>query len=145
MSPKSLFLLALTVAVCVVTGPRTYSQDNSVALSVSVSVADKGNTGTLSVSLGPPKGLHIKTTPAPEFSADTTSPIKVTSKMRFRAAKNGLLDTKKPLEIDFSIPREIPAGTYPLKGTLRWFLCSDKEGWCRMDRKDISVNVVVAR
>jgi hypothetical protein len=143
MSPTHIALTALLAAFAF--APPASSQDNQVALSVSVAFAGTGHSGTLSVMLEPAEGLHVNAVPAPEFAPDTASPLTVSGTLRFTTTKNGQLDTTRPLEVDFSLPEGTPAGTYALKGTLRWFLCSDKEGWCRMDRRNISVTIAAGR
>jgi hypothetical protein len=119
--------------------------DVMVSISVSLDQPSAGGKGTVAMTLTPGKDLYIKANPAPEFTPDTAGAFRVASALRFMKTSDGHLDTHHPLAFDFSIPDGTPAGTYRLTGTLRWFLCSDGEGWCRMDRRTMSVQFVVAR
>jgi hypothetical protein len=127
--------------------PLTFCQPAAsgtpLSLSVSVNHTTAGGKGTLAIMLTPGKDLYVKAKPGPEFAPDSAGPACVTSGLRFAKTADGRLDTNHPLELDFSIPDGTPVGTYRLAGTLRWLVCSDSAGWCRMDRRTMSVQLVV--
>lgn len=61
--------------------------------------------------------------------------------------KNGeeYLDLKGPIEIPFSVSLEAKRGDHQLKGKIKYFACSLKEGWCLKSSTKFSASFYTRR
>ena len=53
------------------------------------------------------------------------------------------LDTKAPVGFPVALASGVEKGIHPVKGTVVYFYCSQREGWCRKGSAEISFNVDV--
>ena len=106
----------------------------------------RGGTGELILTLTPKEGIHINTDPPMEFEFEKDSsihPLKITSLPT--NSKTGYLITDQPVRYSFSLDNKISKGTHSLKGSVRYFFCSDTEGWCNRFVQPINLRFTVAR
>ena len=100
-----------------------------------------GAAGTLSFQFIPAEGIHVNTNPAIELVTEKNSPFTITGEPKFTKDKHGYLNTAKKVRVTFSAKKGTPAGKYALKGSLRYFFCSDKDGWCNRHAQPIEISV----
>jgi len=62
-----------------------------------------------------------------------------------KAEKTGYLDTKRPIKYSFTLDNKIKKGKHTLKGTVRYFFCSDTEGWCNRSSQPIQLTFTVTQ
>ncbi|MBW7888739.1 MAG: hypothetical protein H3C35_10350 [Bacteroidetes bacterium] len=107
-----------------------------------VSSAQKGE---LSFLLSPNAGIHVNTEPLFEILLDKDSHFTVNEEPVFSKNKEGYLAVTKPVLFTFSPKKGTAPGKYSLKGTLRYFFCSDAEGWCNRFSQPIDVTIEIGR
>ena len=105
-----------------------------------------GTTGEIALTLTPNEGIHINTDPAPEFEFEKNSfvhPVGITSLPKNE--KTGYLDATQPVKYSFALGKNVPNRKYVLKGTVRYFFCSDAEGWCNRFVQPFELRYTVTR
>lgn len=103
-----------------------------------------GGKGTLNISFKPNKGIYIHAEPEVEVELDSN--IVIIEKVQLSTEENGdYLDIKKPVKANFKIRNNLKEGTYKLKGSLIYFYCSEKEGWCSRFKQPINLNLKVVK
>jgi len=53
------------------------------------------------------------------------------------------LDTSLPVAFAVALNPKAPKGEQPVKGTVTYFYCSKREGWCRKGTSDVAFTVAV--
>ncbi len=105
-----------------------------------------GAKGEIVVSFAPEEGMHINTDPAVEFEFEKDSLVHFTGVTSMpKVAKTGYLDTKRPIKYSFTLDKDIPKGKHSLKGTIRYFFCSDVEGWCNRSSQPLELTFTVTQ
>ncbi len=90
-----------------------------------------GDTGTVFVFLTPNEGVHVNTEPPVEYEFEKKPHISFSAKAVMpKDSVTGYLDVQQPVSISFTLGKKISAGTYTIKGKMKYFFCSEKEGWC---------------
>jgi len=106
----------------------------------------QGATGEIVVSFAPDEGIHINTDPAIEFEFDKDPLVHFTGVVSMpKMAKTGYLDTKRPVKYTFTLDKKIPKGKHTLKGSMKYFFCSDTEGWCNRSSQPIELTFSVSQ
>jgi hypothetical protein len=105
-----------------------------------------GAKGQIVVYLTPAKGIHINTNPEMQFDfqkIDHVHFLGITTMPKQK--KTGYLDSARPVRYTFAVDKTMEKGTYTLKGTVQYFLCSDVEGWCNRFTQPIELTFSVAK
>jgi len=90
--------------------------------------------------------MHINTDPAVEFEFEKNPLVHFTGVTSMpKAEKTGYLDTKRPIKYSFTLDNKIKKGKHTLKGTVRYFFCSDTEGWCNRSSQPIQLTFTVTQ
>jgi len=134
-------------ALCVFSAnSSTISDDDYVKVDIKVSPKQlKANgQGELVVQFKPQSGIHINLEPPIQLTLDENQSIAfLPTQAKPSKTREGYLNTKKPLKYKFKVANSITPGNAVIKGKLKYFYCSDEEGWCRMATKDIQVTVTI--
>src|SRR5208283_2502184 len=105
-----------------------------------------GAKGEIVVSFAPEEGIHINTDPAIEFQFEKDTLVHFTGVASMpKVEKTGYLDTKRPIKYSFTLDKNIPKGKHTLKGSVRYFFCSDTEGWCNRSSQPIQLTFTVTQ
>jgi hypothetical protein len=106
----------------------------------------RGGTGEIILYLTPNEGIHINTDPAMEFEFEKQSSVHFLGITSLPTnAKTGYLITEQPIKYSFTLDKSISKGKHSLKGTVRYFFCSDTEGWCNRFVQTIDLRFTVTR
>ena len=106
----------------------------------------RGGTGEIILSLIPNEGIHINTDPAMEFEFEKQSSVHFLGITSLPAnAKTGYLNAEQPIKYSFALDKNISRGKHSIKGTVRYFFCSDTEGWCNRFVQPIELRYTVTR
>ncbi len=105
----------------------------------------KAKSGKISFLLSPAEGIHINTNPAFDFVLEKNSSFEVKGEPIFKKNKNLYLATSSPVIYTFIAKEGVGPGTQTLKGSFRYFYCSDKEGWCNRHVQPIEVLVEISK
>ncbi|MBI2427270.1 MAG: hypothetical protein HYV29_00455 [Ignavibacteriales bacterium] len=93
----------------------------------------------------PNDGIHINTEPMFELKLDKDSHFEISGEPRYGKNEKGYLDITKPIEFSIKTKNGIQPGTYPFKGNLFYFYCSDTEGWCNRFKQPVELTITVIR
>lgn len=144
--PTFAFLALLLAIGPASAGSLRLTANKSVTVDVVVkdTLLAAGATGTIAFSFQPVDGIHINLTPPLSFKLDTAG----------RAALSGdlvlpkgapYLNTSAPVLQRYVIPKDAAPGRIIVKGTLTYFYCSDKDGWCSKFKQPIEIALTVRR
>jgi hypothetical protein len=103
------------------------------------------HAGTLSITLTPATGVHVNSTPAPEFLPDSGSSILLKGSLKVPVATDGKLPAGSTLIQNFRVAPSLRSDTLTIGGTLSCFCCSDTEGWCVKSRQHVTATILVKR
>ena len=96
------------------------------------------------ITFKPVEGIHINLQPALSFSLDSASLATLSGGLAL--PKGGpYLNTSAPVMQRFTISGKARPGRLMLKGTLTYFYCSDKEGWCSRFKQPVEIALTVRR
>jgi len=59
------------------------------------------------------------------------------------AAEPKYLDTSLPVAFPVALSPKAPKGEQPVKGTVTYFYCSKREGWCKKGTSEVAFTVAV--
>lgn len=107
-------------------------------------IVKPGGTGEIILSLTPAEGIHINTDPTLEVELEKSRyvhPVGITSLTK--DIKTGYLDANRPVRFAFRLSKDAAKGKHVLKGTVRYFYCSDVEGWCNRFEQPLELSIVV--
>lgn len=105
-----------------------------------------GGTGEVEVYLTPNEGIHINTDPAMEFEFERTPSVHFAGITALpKNEKTGYLDVTRPVKYSFTLDKNISKGRRSLRGTVRYFFCSDMEGWCNRFVQPFELRFTVTR
>lgn len=110
-----------------------------VEASISPKRLSRGQEGKITLKISVEKGIIIS--PQPSFIIEFNPSGEVILPKNFFTAsdlevetseENGAeyLNLKKPINIPFSVSLKAERGNHILKGKIKYFACSKKEGWC---------------
>lgn len=106
----------------------------------------QGGAGKIILYLTPNEGIHINTDPAMEFEFEKQPFIYCTGMTSLPTnTKTGYLIPEKPIQYSFTLDKKISKGKHSLKGSVRYFFCSDTEGWCNRFVQPIDLHFTVTR
>ncbi len=106
----------------------------------------RGGTGEIILYLTPNEGIHINTDPVMEFEFEKQSSVRFLGITSLPTnAKTGYLNTEQPIKYSFALDKNISKGKHSIRGTVRYFFCSDTEGWCNRFVQLIDLRYTVTR
>ncbi len=106
----------------------------------------RGGTGEIILYLTPNEGIHINTDPAMEFEFERQSSVHFLGITSLPTnAKTGYLKAEQPIRYSFALDKNISKGKHSIKGIVRYFYCSDTEGWCNRFVLPIDLRYTVTR
>jgi hypothetical protein len=129
------------------TAPKT--NDNVVFVaSAKTTTASAGGSVTVKFSLLPKDGFHINIENNPAMIVKIDSPLVASAdgdpKITKRP-KTVFLDDSKPVLQKLKLSNELKPGPVTIRGTLTYFYCSDKEGWCSKFTQPFEVEVKITK
>ena len=106
----------------------------------------RGGKGEIILTLTPNEGIHINTDPAMEFEFEKQSNVRFLGITSLPTnAKTGYLNADQPVKYSFAVDKNISKGKHSIKGTVRYFYCSDTEGWCNRFVQPVDLRFTVTR
>lgn len=103
-----------------------------------------GAIGEIILTFTPEEGIHINTEPAMEFEFEKTTSVHFTGIASLpKAPTTGYLDARRPVKYAFTLDKKIRKGKHILKGIVRYYFCSDAEGWCNRFTQPIQLTLTV--
>jgi hypothetical protein len=147
--------LVATLALVIITGLQpitdhhTSAYDNKyVRFEYTLNRASfaPGDTGTVFIFLTPNEGVHVNTEPPVDYEFEKQPQITFGEKAVMpKDSITGYLDAQQPVAISFTLDKKIPAGTYTVKGKMKYFFCSEKEGWCNQFVQPLTLTIQVKK
>ena len=93
--------------------------------------------------------VKINQEPAPRLKLDPEQDVLV-DRQPPPASRKGespgeprYLDTSLPVAFPVALSPKAPKGEQPVKGTVTYFYCSKREGWCRKGTSEVAFTVAV--
>jgi hypothetical protein len=106
----------------------------------------RGGTGEIILYLTPNEGIHINTDPAMEFEFEKQSSVHFLGITSLPMnAKTGYLNAEQPIKYSFALDKNISKGKHSIRGIVRYFFCSDTEGWCNRFVQSIDLRYTITR
>jgi hypothetical protein len=110
-----------------------------------------GGDAAIAVTFAPTEAqIVVNETPAPRLKLDAEQTILIDKQPRKPAGgpppdpeHAKYLDPSIPVRFPVALVAGSPKGTHHVKGTVTYFFCSKREGWCRKGTADIVVTVAV--
>jgi hypothetical protein len=138
--------LALLLSLALAAGPQHFSLTARFE-----APAKAGANGSIAVTfVGADPDVHINETPAPrlKLGAEQTvlldrqppAPDKI---QPYDPDTARYLDLALPVYFPVAIAKGAPRGAQTVPGTVTYFYCSKREGWCRKGSTDVAVTVDV--
>ncbi len=139
-------IAVLTAGIAQAAGPQHFTLSASY-----LPPAKASGHGTIAISFVPTDPeIHINEAPAPRLKLDPAQTILVDKQAPApervtpydpKTAK--YIDLALPLSFPVAIAKGAPKGAQGVAGTVTYFYCSEREGWCRKGNTDIAVTVTV--
>jgi hypothetical protein len=145
---RTLYLLLPLLYLCSNPLPSSGAAFTGVKCDIhlATSTLKPGAKGEIIVSFAPEEGIHINTDPAIEFEFEKDTLVHFTGVASMpKVEKTGYLDTKKSIKYSFTLDKNIQKGKHTLKGSVRYFFCSDTEGWCNRSSQPIQLTFTVTQ
>lgn len=143
------FITILLLVIPEFAAQKDAVQENSHVRSevrLSSTTMTRGETGEIILYLTPNEGIHVNTDPAVEFEFEKQSSIHFLGITSLPTnAKTGYLNTDQPIKYSFALDKNILKGKHSIKGIVRYFFCSDTEGWCNRFVQPIDLRYTVTR
>ena len=138
--------LAVVISAFLGAAPGTHFQ-----VSAGYAPGKAGRPGEVAVTFrGSDPDVRINQAPAPRLAFEDGAPLVVD---KVPAPAKGAhvdasdeakyLDTSLPVAFPVSLASGAPRGTHSVRGTVTYFYCSKREGWCRKGTAPIEVAVKV--
>ncbi len=106
----------------------------------------RGGTGEIILYLTPNEGIHINTDPTMEFEFEKQSSVHFLGITSLPTnGKTGYLNAEQPIKYSFALDKNISKGKHSIKGIVRYFFCSESEGWCNRSVQPIDLRFTVTR
>lgn len=141
---------ALVVALLLAAPTAALAVGDYFTLSAAyVPLAKPRATGNVLVTFLPnDPDVKVNQEPAPRLKLDPEQTVLVDRQPPpARRGESGgepkYLDTSLPVAFPVSLNPRAPKGEQPVKGTLTYFYCSKREGWCRKGTSEVIVTVAV--
>jgi len=144
----ALSLAFVTVLFLGLTGSGDNKQNPHVKVDVSLDPSSliTGAKGEIRIQFHPIDGIHINTAPPTELNLAEGSPLTLIGVPGVPTdSTTGYFDASKPMTYTFAVSRTVRPGTTKVNGTLVYYYCSDKEGWCLRWKDNVSLTLSVDR
>ena len=144
---KLLFFTTIIFFFAIPTERKTFNDNEhiKVELIFPTKIRQFDTSQKLQFHFSPNNGIHVNTDPSIEFVIDKKSEFEVVGEPSVKKNKKGYLAITKPVEVSFKAKKNTPPGKYPLKGSLRYFFCSDKDGWCNRHSQDVELIIEITK
>jgi len=94
--------------------------------------------------------VHVNRDPAPRLALDPDQRVLV-DKQPPRARRGGsadveaagFYDTETPVTFPVAVSPAAPKGEHEVKGSVTYFYCSKRDGWCRKGTSEVEIPVAV--
>ena len=93
----------------------------------------------------PREGIHINTVPVFEFHLEKNSPFELAGPPKFQKNEKGYLKSETPVTFSVKVKSGTRPGKNELKGSLTYFFCSDKEGWCQRYSQKVAATAEISK
>jgi hypothetical protein len=129
---------------------RSALHDENAYVTVTIALSDSlvrpGDSTFVIVRFTPASGISLNADPPPVillpfsswYLSDSSLVVPVDS-------QTGHLDTAQPLEKAVRILKNGQKRQHSLTGTLRYFYCSDEEGWCTRSTVDFELPLTIVQ
>ncbi len=145
---STLYVLLPLLYLCSAPLPSSVEEFTGVKCDIhlTTSTLKPGAKGEIVISFAPEEGMHINTDPAIEFEFEKDTLVHFTDVTSMpKVVKTGYLDTKRPIKYSFTLDKNIKKGKHTLNGSVRYFFCSDTEGWCNRSSQPIQLTYTVTQ
>jgi hypothetical protein len=113
--------------------------------------AKAGANGAVAVTFAPlDPDVHVNEEPAPRLKLDPAQTVLLDKQApppartpTFDPDTARYLDPKVPVSFPVALSPKAPRGGQAVKGTVTYFYCSKREGWCRKGSAEVEVPVAV--
>lgn len=140
------FIVLFAALIAMAPEQQLLTNNDHVSVELHVpSVIPSAQPASISFYMTPVEGIHINSTPVFELRLDKSSSFDVVGAPRFVKDEQEYLDINQPVEFSVKAKQGTSAGKHLLKGTLNYFYCSDKEGWCNRFSQKFEVTVAVKK
>ncbi|MFQ5798097.1 MAG: hypothetical protein ACE5H0_05300 [Bacteroidota bacterium] len=129
-------------------GSADDKQNRHVRIDVSVEPSSLilGAKGEIRIQFHPFDGIRINTVPPTELNLAEGSPLTLIGEPAVPTdPTTGYLDASKPMTYTFAVSKTARPGTTKVNGTLVYYYCSDKEGWCLRWKDNVSLTLSIDR
>ncbi len=140
--------LLMTAFLLTATRPAGSEERREVKCDIQLASASMkaGATGEIILTFMPDEGIHINTDPAMEFEFAKDPTVHFTGITSLpKAPKTGYLDARRPVKYGFTLDKKIRKGKHTVTGTVRYYFCSDAEGWCNRFSQPIHLTFTVTQ
>lgn len=111
-----------------------------VDVTIEPSSLKPGGRGEILIQFQPVDGIHINTAPPTEFNLAEGSPLTLVGEPIVpKDSTTGYLDARKPMRYTVSVSKSARSGSMKVSGTLVYYFCSDKEGWCLRWKENVTL------
>ncbi len=118
----------------------------AVEVSVEPTTLKPGATGEIRIQFQPNDGIHVNAEPPTQLKfADGSAITLIGDPTVPTDSTTGYVDVTRPLTYTFGVDRDAPSGRINVNGTLVYYFCSDKEGWCLRWKADVALTLSVDR
>ena len=143
-------LFSLLIMVALSSPPESATRDKNEHVGFGARLAHvtlkPGASGEVLLVFTPKEGIHINTDPPMEFEWNRNRYVHFDSTTSLpKDEKTGYLDASKPVRYTFTLSGTIPSGKHTVQGTVRYFFCSDSEGWCNRFVQPVELSFTVIR
>jgi hypothetical protein len=140
---------ALAAILFVVPAAAVAAVEHFTVSGAYVSPAKPKATGNVVVTFLPnDPDVKVNEEPAPRLKLDPEQTVLVDRQPPApRRGESGgepkYLDTSLPVAFPVALSPKAPKGEHPVKGTVTYFYCSKREGWCRKGTAEVAFTVAV--
>ena len=146
MRKSAAFIAVLAAGIAHAAGPQHFTLSTSY-----LPPAKASGNGIIAISFIPTDPeIHVNEAPAPRLKLDPAQTILVDKQAPpservtpYDPATAKYIDLALPLSFPVAIAKGAPKGAQSVAGTVTYFYCSTREGWCRKGSTDIAVSVQV--
>ncbi len=129
-----------------VAGASSPNDDVRVEARAASATMRSGSSGAVELRFFPVEGFHVNLDPPVQFSLDSAVALDLAGKPVMTAdSVTGYLSTTVPVQQAIIIRDQTPPGLLIVKGTVTYFYCSEREGWCNRRKQPVEFTISVIR
>ena len=148
MKLPTLTLLATILAVVPLRAgsPQRISGNKSVTVEIALKKTSlaPGASGEMAFTFAPVAGIHVNLKPPPEFTLDSSSLAALSGRLVLPKGTEYLKPSASVTQ-RFQLSPNAKPGPATLNGTLTYYFCSDKDGWCSKYKQPVAIALTVRR